>query len=226
MVTNQYQVRLVWTPEKSNYKDSLPETAWLTMVVGSSSQIPEGFSYVGDLCRWRAFPGQAVNDNGEWIDNEFAWFNLTNGNSQFIFTGKGVKANIHESISFPVGNQMDCPSESPANYGVIVFNEQTPSPWEQELNNDSRTTDWTTPPEQCPDTPPAGYSYVYQGRTVVVDRVTVDCTLPGLSDPVNPRDYEDSPTDVTLLHSTSTVSDMTCTNDVIVAHTWKLVPNK
>lgn len=225
MVSHQYQVRLV--PSKANYveKNIDPSTAMLTMVVGAQSEIPAGFSPVADLHVWRMLPGQAVDEAGEQIPNEACWFNLTNGHESFVWTNTGKSPGVYQSVSFPVGNQVDCPGESPVNYALIAPAAPTPPRWQQDLNNDPRTAGWLTPPPQCPAPPPAGYRYAYQGHTVVVNKVTQSCTLPGISDPVNPREYPDSPTDVTLIHSTTTVNNFVCERDVIVGHTWKLVPD-
>lgn len=223
MVTNQYAVRLTPATKGCNGEKASPDSAGISIVVGSSSQIPAGFKPIADLYTWRKIKGKTYNANGTEVDSPSYWFNLTNGNANWIYTSGNSKAtNIYQSIYYPVGNHFDCPLESPANYAAITTTE-TPK-WRTDLENNN-ALDWLNPPPSAPANPPAGYRYEYQGRTVVVDKVTADCTLPGLNDPINPRDYNDEPTDCVLVNSSTTTSNFVCENDIIVTHTWKLVPN-
>lgn len=223
MVTNQYAVRLIPPSKTENGEKASADSAMISMVVGSQSQIPAGFNPIADLYIWRGMPGIACEENGTNTENPKHWFNLTNGHSDFIYiSSKSAKGTPYQSICYPVGNKIDCPDEAPANFAVITTT--TTPKWQTDLQNNQQTKDWLTPPPQCPATPPSGYRYEYQGRTVVVDKVCVDCTLPGLNDNP-PRDYKDETTDVTLIRSTTQVSNMVTQNDIIVGHTWKLVSN-
>jgi len=225
MIGSQFQMRLVGTTKaRVTPKDTDPSTANLVLVVGSQGEIPEGYDPRPDLYAWRKLPGACCDDSGGALSTEFCWLNQTQGLENFVWVSNGAKTGIYASIHYPVGHQFDCPLESPVNYALITVPSESPPQWHQDLVNDSRTANWIDPPSACPATPPPGYEYEYQGVTVVVDKVARLCTLPGLNDPVNPRDYVDAPTDVTLLRSTTRVENFVCTKDVIVAHTWRLVP--
>ena len=146
MVTSQYQIRLVEDVAKSTNKTLRAEDARVIMVVDSWERIPEGFDKTADMHVWRAFPGRAVNESGEDIDNVKAWMNLTNGHPNYVWNNdsKGNKM-IAASVNFPIGEDIERISDEEfdelfddlLNLGLISGeNENDSVPrWRQNLEN-------------------------------------------------------------------------------------------
>lgn len=144
MVTNQYSVRLIPSSKSGPYEKASSDLAMISMVVGSPSQIPAGFNPIADLHIWRGMPGITCEEDGSETENPEHWFNLTNGNPNFVYTfKKSAKGSIYQSISYPVGDKIDCPAKTPANFAVITIT--TTPKWQEDLQNNQQTKDWLTP---------------------------------------------------------------------------------
>ena len=228
MVTRQYQIRVA-TEAKAQLQ---PWDLVVSLVLADSSGVWEGFENVPDMYLWRQMRGGYYKESAKGlveVDPVPAWYNLTQGNPQYVWVPTDEKgASCAASVSYPIGAYVNTDAENAQgsditqNVGLISEKEATRDQWKDDLEADPRTRGWLNPPPQSPKNPPEGYHYEYQGRTVVVDMLCKECTLPGMN---TEQGYKDEVTDILLINNTFEMQDFVAQKAVTVEHVWKLKPN-